>query len=151
MILLVDTREQSALQFSIDEVLTEVRREKLDVGDYMVRFIDGTVPPVSFERKSLSDLFGTMGSGYKRFKAEMARAKDAGIQLIIIVEGTVSDVLQGPPYSQIKGISMLRKLMMLWVRYDIPIVFCQGPKEAAVIVRQFFEAVGRNWVKEASE
>jgi len=146
--MLIDTRETNFLRFPIDKVLTEVVRTKLNVGDYMVEFVDGHRPPVSFERKNLSDLFGTMGKGYKRFKREMERAENSGVQLILIIEGTVKDVLRGPDFGTQEGIRVLRRILTLWVRYDLPVIFCQDREEMVVVIREFFEAIGRNYIRE---
>ena len=76
MEMLVDTREAKPLNFPVGGVVEKVTAMKLDVGDYQCRFRDGTIPPCSFERKGLGDCYGTMTSGYLRFKKEMKGAKE---------------------------------------------------------------------------
>ena len=65
--------------------MDEIVHKKLEVADYMVQFKDGYVPPIAFERKSISDLYGTMGKDYPRFKKEMNRANASGVGLILII------------------------------------------------------------------
>lgn len=120
-----------------------IEKTTLSVGDYSVRFKDGSIPPVAVERKSLSDLFGTMTHGYDRFKEEMQRAKDARIDLILGLENTLSEVLEGIHYSKFAGTSMVKKLMTLEVRHDLRVVYCQNRPELARWIVEYFEAIGR--------
>ena len=43
------------------------------VGDYAWETDSGYILPLTFERKSLGDLFSTLGKGYPRFKKEILR------------------------------------------------------------------------------
>lgn len=89
----------------------------------------------------MGDLFGTMGKGYKRFKREIERAEKEGTTIILIVEGTVTKVLKGYKHSKLKGISVFRKLLTLWLKYDIVPVFCKDRKEMAVYIEEYFLSV----------
>jgi ERCC4-type nuclease len=75
--ILVDTREQLPLFQSV--------RTTLGVGDYTTRKLLGKF---HIERKSLSDLYGTLTSGNQRFKYELFRAAWDQIQIEVYVEGT---------------------------------------------------------------
>ena len=139
----IDTREQAPLDFK-EGVFDEIVREACPVGDYWFR-IDGKEVPIAFERKSLGDLFGTMTYGYPRFKHEMERAKEAGLQLVLLIEGSMGTVFKGFEHSQFKGESMLKKLAMLRVRYDLEYHFCNNRREMARLIEDWFLAVSRNW------
>ena len=65
--IVVDTREQNPLFSPCEWVV----RKKLDVGDYS---IVGFESMITVERKSLADLYGTIGQGYDRFERELQRA-----------------------------------------------------------------------------
>lgn len=149
-ILVCDSREQKCLEFRKD-VFDEVIVEGLPFGDYwnFWRFDDGTEKtiPICFERKGLGDLFGTMGKGYERFKKEMERAKEAKFHLILIIEGSIRDVNRGYEHSSIKGESMLKKLAMLRVRYDLEVLFFEDRKSMARWIEEVFSAVERNYSK----
>jgi len=145
MLLLIDSREQLPLQFKPDGVLTGVKRVTLPVGDYAAEFNDGSRPPIMFERKGLNDLFGTMGKGYPRFKKEIQRAKNAGLHLILIIEGTLGDVYAGVPHSSMEGASVVQKIFTLWMRYDLQPVFCASRKQMSAYIRETFYAVGRHY------
>lgn len=104
--------------------------------------------PVMFERKSKSDLWGTMASNnYERFKREMARAKDANHKLILLIEGSYSDILEGLSYSQFSGSSMIKKLATLHVKYDLDYWFCFSRREMASRIADTYFAIERHWGK----
>lgn len=145
MRILVDTREQRPLKFTPSGALTEVQYVMLPVGDYAAEYLDGSRCPVYFERKSLTDLWGTMTTGYARFKREMELAKAREIKLVLAIEGTIQNILAGCDYSQYAGESMIRKLMTLWLKYDLMPLFCGTREDMAYVIREFFESFGRNY------
>lgn len=143
MIILCDTREQLPLEFAHPYV-EGVTFTTLPVGDYCVKFQDAHQPPIFFERKSISDLFGTMSSGYKRFRREIMRSKESKSELIIIIEGTVTDILRGTKYSQVDGLKILRTILSVWDKYKVISVFCRDRKEMATFIAEYYCAYGRN-------
>jgi ERCC4-type nuclease len=148
--ILADTREQAVLEFN-HPYITEVVRTKLDFGDYSCEYSDNTRPPVIFERKNIYDLFSTLTSGHERFKREIIRAKTANHQLIIIIEGTMSDVLDGIKHSQVKGITIVRQLFTLYWRYGVQFVFSADRTEMANYIMECYFSIGRMKKKEPHE
>ena len=135
--ILIDTREQKPLEFYDSEVVnTEV--VCLPYGDYHIRFKDGYEPPVVFERKSLSDLFGTLGKGYVRFKKEITKAKNDDVQLVIIIECSLTKIFRGIKHSKRSGGSVVKQLFTLMVRHKIPFVCCSNRKEMAQYIVNFY-------------
>jgi ERCC4-type nuclease len=100
-----------------------------------------------FDRKSVSDLYGTMGKGYPRFKREMIRSQESNTQLFIIVEGSLTEVLKGYEYSQIKGVSMIYKLFTLWAKHGVQTIFCSSRREMAEYITQFYIALGKERIR----
>ena len=143
MILVCDTREQKMLDFKGLEV-EKVEEMALAFGDYTAIVHEHPVPIV-FERKGVSDLFGTMTQGYERFKREMERAKESNMKLILIIEGSYSDVWNGIPHSQFDGSSMMKKLATLYVKYDLEYIFCESRRVMARRIVDTFLAVERNF------
>lgn len=99
---LVDTREQ--LPFAFDAIpadatagggLWRVRTDRLALpsGDYS---LDGYAAAVAVERKSLADLFGTVGQGRERFVRELERLADMTFAAVV-VEAEWSAVFTAPP------------------------------------------------------
>lgn len=111
----------------------------------MAEFKDGSLCPIYFERKSLADLFGTLTSGHKRFKAELQLAKKMGFQLILAIEGTLTDVLTGPKYSSVSGIVIIRQIMTLWLKYGLTPIFFSSREEMARTIKEFYFSYGRNF------
>lgn len=120
-----------------------VVRSKLDFGDYSAH-CDGHVCPIYFERKSIGDLFGTLTTGYKRFKQEVNRSIKDGSKLVIIIEVSLSDILKGYEHSTVKGESIAKTLFTLMVRHHIPFVCCTSRREMANYISEFYYAYFRN-------
>lgn len=127
--------------------ITGVERRCLSVGDYGCKFENGWEPPFYFERKALGDLYGTMGAGYPRFKKELARARAQGVRLMLIVEATLGSVASGYAHSQMSGDSMVKKLFTLRVRYGLEAIFCDGRREMARYIKEFYCAIGREYLE----
>lgn len=145
MEILIDTREQTPLEFH-HEYITGVNRMKLEVGDYGVKFFDGYTPPLFFERKSKNDLFISLGKDYKRFKRELLRAQENNMQLILIIECSITDILKGSKYSMIEGITIIKKLFTLWVRHNLAFICCRNRDEMSIYIAEFYSAIGREYI-----
>jgi len=146
LIIIADTREQKVLEFS-HPFISEIKRQKLNCGDYCAQYTDGHQPSICFERKSVEDLFGTLSSGYKRFKKEIIRAKENKIILVIIIEGTLSKIIKGIDNSQRCGDEVAQQLFTLLVRYQIPFVCCKDREEMTRYITEFYLAYGREHIK----
>lgn len=118
--------------------ITEVIIKGLNVGDYTAITDCGFQFPMVFERKSIADLFGTLSKGYERFKKEIERSKEQNIQLIIIVEGSLSRVLTGTSFSQRTPESLVYQIFTIRARHNIETVFCKDAQDAAEYITQFF-------------
>lgn len=151
MIIIADTREQKMLDFEGIEGVEKVEEIGLPYGDYTALIGEERKPvPICFDRKSFSDLWGTMASdNYERFKREMERAKAASVKLILIIEGSYTEVYNGFERSQYDGVSMLKKLATLYVKYDLEYIFCESRRVMARRICDTYLAVERHWKKEA--
>jgi ERCC4-type nuclease len=136
MTIWVDSREKA---HAIEKILTEFNRQgvehfvsKLYVGDYMS--LDN--PRRVIDRKqSLSELYCNLCQDHKRFAAEMARAQDAGIELIFLIEHggsikTIEDVkdwnnprLKVSPYAW-DGARMHKTMLTVQNKYGVRFEFC---------------------------
>jgi ERCC4-type nuclease len=130
------------LEFKHDYV-EGVEVTTLSTGDYGAVLKDGHTIPIFFERKSIVDAVGAFSKGYKRFLKEIKRSKDNNTELIIIIEGTVTDLLKGTKFSQVKGIQILRTLLSIWQRYQVVSVFCKDREEMALFIVEFYMAYSR--------
>jgi ERCC4-type nuclease len=140
--IIIDTREKLPFKFC-HKTISEVKVRTLKCGDYGCEWESGQICNVVFERKSVADLYGTLSSGYARFKKELERAKKHDITLILIVEGSLTEILDGYPYSERAPQSLLQQLFTLLIKYDLHFVFCATREEAARWIVEYFAAVGR--------
>ena len=87
MILQVDTREHASewnrIQKQFDKLGIQYVRSKLYVGDYMS--LDNARLVVD-RKKDLQELCGNVCQQHERFKRELIRAMEAGIQIVFLVE-----------------------------------------------------------------
>ena len=131
LIILQDSREQLELNFQRFKNVLWQQVQCLPVGDYASVINSGSLSPIYFERKSIGDLWGTMASkNYERFKKEYNKSLELGIQLVLIIEGTISVVHKGFSYngrrSKFLGSSMCKKLETLRVKHGLEIVYSDG-------------------------
>lgn len=146
LVLKIDTREQKPLLFK-EGIFDEIKLEGLPVGDYWAE-LNGKELPICFERKSLGDLFGTMGVGYERFRRELFRARENNLKVVLVIEGSMEEVVKGHKYSKMSGDAMLKKLATLYVKYNLEYVFCNTRREMARRIEDVFGAIQRNYSKE---
>jgi ERCC4-type nuclease len=99
---IVDTREQRPFLFQNiaadkqdggGQVLIQIERGTLKAGDYS---LSNHELKIAIERKSKSDLFGTLGGGRKRFEAELARLMTYHVAAVV-VESEWGEILTNPP------------------------------------------------------
>jgi ERCC4-type nuclease len=149
--ILIDTREQQPLDFCAPYI-KETLVEKLHYGDYSCRLKD-EVCPVFFERKSLSDLFGTLGAGRERFKNECDRCIKNNHKLIIIVEKPLKAIHKGARFSCIAGLTIIRTLFTLAIKYNIDFVCCNNRAESSLYIAEFYYSYFKNleYLKEHKE
>lgn len=97
--ILIDTREQQPLSFSLD-----MEEQKLDFGDYT--FAGSNHTSTFVDRKSPSDFRSTLTSGYDRFVREIERARSFGSFLFVVIEATMKQV-QENTYNTSKNASSI--------------------------------------------
>ena len=147
MEIIIDSREQQPLEFK-HELLTGMVREKLDVGDYRGRYENGKESRIIIERKSIGDLFGTLTKGYKRFRKEIERAREADLCLILCVEGSYTKVSGGYKHSKRPAREIQEQLRTIWVKYGVTHTYCVSRAEMANYIVDTFVWCGRKelWI-----
>ncbi len=129
-----DTREQTPL----DVAPMQMVRGTLTTGDYSIA---GLQDVVAVERKSLSDLTGSLGYGRDRFMREMHRLIAYPARLLVI-EGTMSQIQLKQYRSQIEPNSVIGSLLGLMAD-GIPVLFAGDHAEAGRMVARFLFLVAR--------
>jgi len=123
LVILIDSREQLPIEFpgSI--------RMKLEVGDYTTR---KHLNKLHLERKSPGDLYGTILKGHKRFRAELRRAEEHKITLIMIIECTETKFYakewSGSKYCKVDSDILKKIITTLSFRYSLKFVWCRNRK-----------------------
>lgn len=104
---IIDTREQAPYQFRTFKADAKYKTQSgiarplyiptetatLRTGDYSIK---GHESEIAVERKSLTDLFGTLGGGRERFERELQRLSKFQVAHVVI-EATWEAVLYSPP------------------------------------------------------
>ena len=129
MNLIIDTREQTPLAFTRYEAI----RGTLTSGDYS---IEGLEHKFAIERKSISDLNGSLTSGRNRFERELHRLRGYDFARLLIA-GTEKDLIEGNYRSKAKPKSILHSLWAFEVRYNVPVVFGGDEIQSARLVERW--------------
>jgi len=123
-VILIDTREKNPIQFARFQI------KKLNVGDY-------TTPKhynkFHLERKSAADLYSTILKGHSRFKKELLRAKENGIELVMIIECTEIRFYEkrfpGSGYCRVQGSILQKIITTIKKRYGLKFIWCTNRKK----------------------
>jgi len=130
--ILVDTREQRPWLFK--GMHCKVEKKTLQTGDYSIKGLAGIL---AIERKSIDDLVASVTRCRQRFERECQRLKNMPFRLVII-EGTVRQVLSGFYTSKSNPQSILGSVMALMLDYDLPFIFTAGRDEAQLVAWRWF-------------
>lgn len=127
----IDTREQRPWAFPEHEAKTEIRT--LPTGDYCLVLEGGELDlGFSVERKSLSDLAGTLSTGWERFKNEIRRMELYPIRLIV-VEGSDADIVNGEfNHPKVTPAFLSRQICILQWK-GVHVYFAETPARAAQV------------------
>lgn len=134
--ILVDQREKapyrftglhtdSARQYRPLEVQT--RWAHLPTGDYS---IDGLQDLVTIERKSLADLYATLGQHRERFEAEHERMAAMAFAAVVVESDLAAAIAEPPPRSKLHPRAVYRTWLAWMVKYGVPWLWI-GSREGA--------------------
>lgn len=133
-----DTREKKGKgwQFRASANCDGMEITKLDVGDYTIQGLEDVL---MVERKTHSDLWGTLGNpvNYKRFLREMKRAENHPYKFLVI-EASLADIDRGCKYSKVPANNIHAKLVSLQVKHNLHVIFAGREDRARTYVRRLF-------------
>lgn len=121
--IIVDTREQAPYSFAGIQsdakegggnYAVEVHRRGLGSGDYSVA---GLEEIVAVERKSLQDLYGTIGQGRERFVRELERLSEFRYAAVVIEADWRQIVFDPPDHSRLTPRAVHRSIVAWAQRY----------------------------------
>lgn len=142
MKIITDSREQLNLDFSKFRDVESVRT-KLDAGDYSVV---GYEHLISFERKSVNDLVGTLVGGHQRFLRELDRMKDYKEKYILVEHSPAILYSYCVKHGwENKFNTIIQSLLAYACHYQCRVRFCKDREDmAAYIVRKSREFINAN-------
>jgi len=133
-----DTREQNPFPLIRAQIKT------LKFGDYALD--DKHNKGLYIERKNLSDFVGTLGKGYSRFCREIERAKQAGAQIVVLVEedfnksSSFDKDWKLKRYVKVSPAHVFKNVRELLHEFDnVQFLFAKGREEATRLVVKLFE------------
>jgi len=125
--IIIDTREQRPLTITAYPTV----RDTLPIGDYGIKgFSDWENPGFILERKSLSDLCGSLGKERPRFLREIEKMRQFRFRGLLI-EAVKDEVELAQYRSAINPLSILRTLDALSVRAGVHVYWCRDAEGAA--------------------
>ena len=136
--LLVDTREQSPLVFAH----LQSEPATLQSGDYSVRGLEDVF---AVERKSMSDLVGSLKSGRDRFMRELHRLRGFAFARLLVV-GTAQELAGLVARGRVNLDMVEHSLLSIEQRYGVPVVRVDTPEAAALRVETWAFAAWRDAV-----
>lgn len=152
MIILEDTRQQDGKHKNVNAYLAKagitIDRCKLYVGDYAIandqsRAVDTKQDVIEISKDILS-------ADHERFRSECERAKNANIQLLILIEEVLPDgglvkwkspTRYGKPITSIKGETLKRAMLTMTAKYGVRFRFCDARQTGRIIVEYLTEGI----------
>lgn len=152
MIIQIDSREHkwelARIQRQLEKLGVKTIISKLYVGDYQ----SWDNPRLVVDRKkNLQELVGNVTQQHERFRAELVRAKDADIRLVILIEDdeieSLEDVyfwenprLKTSPKAT-TGRSLYRSMLTLQTKYGVRFEFC-GKQDTGRRIKEILDEQG---------
>ena len=131
IIIVVDTREQLPLTFSIP-----TERGTLATGDYSVK---GLEDYIAIERKSIDDLVACLKNGEReRFERELARGRGLDY-FALVIECDLAQLAEHQYQSLMTPASVIQSILTFSVRYKLPVFFCENRQYASRIIESLLQ------------
>lgn len=142
-VVICDTRESRPYSFQgIKPNPPQTCRQALQTGDYSIA---GLTDQVTIERKSLADLFGSVGTNRKRFESEMKRMATFRYAAIVIEADFHTMFLAPPERSKMNPKSVFRSLIAWSIRYNVHIWpawdRASGEKITYILLHRFYDEI----------
>lgn len=138
MIIISDTREQYPYIFPN---YVAVKRDTLNTGDYSVVGMESII---TVERKSKTDLFGSLGKGRARFKREFQRLSEIP-KAYLMVESSLENLSKRPSYSRMNPVSVIRSLISWSEKYNVHIIYAGDRESAELYTLRLLESAWKHY------
>lgn len=141
--ILIDTREQAPLRFSVN---VDTESASLETGDYSVA---GHTARVRLERKSVSDFVACVGPERERFLEQMQRLAKYEVRALVI-EGSWAQLSSGAYRSSTRPQSVTGTLLALVADLGLPVLLADDARGAAEIVERILTRIHTKLPAEAA-
>ena len=121
--IICDTREQRPLW-------PEATKATLDAGDYSLA---GYESVISVERKTVADLYGSLGAGRRRFLRCVRRLSLLPVRAVVI-EGSMSDIMAYPNPGRLTAATVMGTVTSWSVAYGLPVWFAGDADGARAVI-----------------
>lgn len=147
----VDQREQAPYTFAGMQadasqngrpLVVTCETHHLLTGDYS---IVGLTETVAIERKSLQDLYGTLGQHRDRFQAEHERLANMAFAAVVVEATLEQAILRPPANSQLNPKTVYRTALAWQIRYGVHWLFCGPRRLAEVTTFRLLQQFHRQW------
>ena len=154
-ILTYDTREQHPWRFerfASKHVTFDIQREGLPCGDYLAKLADDDPPEACavVERKTHSDLIGSLTTGRARFERELEKLTAYGFKALVI-EASLPAIARGLDSSRANPVSIIGSLIAFSQRYGLHVVFASDRRHAQAYAWRLCERWVRDRVQARAE
>lgn len=144
--IIIDTREQlpygfDSLKNGGKNLVVPIKFKGLPTGDYSIEGFEDTI---AIERKSLEDLYSTLGHARERFEREFIRLNRLDCA-VVAVEATLSEIYNPYSYSsdwrsKLAPLSVLGTIAAWKVRYsNVQWLFCGNRTLTELMIYQLLE------------
>jgi ERCC4-type nuclease len=145
MVLYEDTRQQARKHLNVhsycERAGIRIIRQALNVGDYQI----AGKGDISVDTKmGVLELAGNVFQEHERFRAECLRAKECGIQLIILIEealpGGRLDRWRSPvgrdglPLTRFDPATLRKAMITMQTEYGVKFRFCDGRSTGRMLI-----------------
>lgn len=137
---MIDTREQSPLNFNSYEYCTSCR-DTLDCGDYTIAGYDRPKDDhsVIIERKANSmELVGNLGVNWERFQRECELLAQYRHKMILVQSPENFQYLYDKKYTKLSPSYIYKQLSILHMEYNIPTIFLSSRESATNFTIRYF-------------
>jgi len=134
--IIIDSREQTPYTFDIINPVPSTTIRGLKTGDYSIL---GFEDRVTVERKSLTDLYGSLGAGRDRFQREMLRMRDLEYAAVVIEAPWMTIINKPPSRSRLLPVSVIATIVAWSQRYKVHWIPCPNRVFAEKITHRILD------------
>jgi DNA excision repair protein ERCC-4 len=152
--ILVDGREKAPYRFTglhsdsstgRRELIVTTEWAHLKSGDYTIRGLESTI---AVERKSLDDIFSTLGQNRERFEEEHRRLAEFR-RAVVVIEASWWTITNLPPErSKLNPKTVFRTALSWHVRYGVPWIATEDRRLGEIYTYRFLEKCWKEFGKE---